>query len=171
MSTTKVNTSDHVQGSPSAPVLLVEYADYQCPYCGMAYPIIKKLQKHFGDKMVFVFRNYPLQDLHPFAVQAAVAAEAANLQGKFWEMHDLIFENQRHLDKESLVGYAEKIGLNIEKFKQAFNDPALIKKIESDIASGNKAEVEGTPAFFVNGNYFTGNWTTKEFQDYIESEL
>lgn len=168
MSQIKINESDHIQGSPEAPVVLVEYADYQCPYCGQAYSIIKQLQKRFGDKMAFVFRNYPIQELHPFAVHAALAAEAAKLQGKFWEMHDIIFENQRHLDDSSLLKYAKEIGLDIPKFEKDFSSTTTIQKIQKDVQSGNDVTVQGTPAFFINGKFFPGNWTSTEFPDMLE---
>lgn len=169
MSAVKINSSDHVQGSLSAPIVLVEYADYQCPYCAQAYPIIQQLQKKFGDKMVFVFRNYPIQELHPYALHAAIAAETANLQGKFWEMHDIIFQNQRKLDDDSLMKYAKEIGLDLEKFKNDFGSKTTVSKVKEDMESGNELGVQGTPAFYVNGKFFTGNWTSIEFVDYLDS--
>lgn len=169
MSTIKINSSDHIQGSPSAPIILVEYADYQCPYCGQAYPIIKQLQKKFGEDMAFVFRNYPIQELHPYALHAAIAAETASLQGKFWEMHDIIFEHQRFLGDDAIIDYAERVGLDVEKFKNDFGSKQTVSKVEEDMESGNGAGVQGTPAFFVNGKYFTGNWTTSEFMEYLQS--
>lgn len=171
MSSIKIEASDHIQGSTSAPIVLVEYADYQCPYCGQAYPIIKQLQKKFGENMAFVFRNYPIQELHPYALHVAIAVETASLQGKFWEMHDMIFENQRNLDDQSLVDYARRIGVDTEKFENDFGSKATVNKVEKDMESGNEAGVQGTPAFFVNGKYFTGNWTTSEFMEYLESLL
>lgn len=169
MNTVKVNSTDHVSGSLSAPILLVEYADYQCPYCGQAHTIIQKLRRRFGDKLTFVFRNFPLEQLHAHAIHAAIAAEAAALQGKFWEMHDILFENQRHLDDSSLLLYAEKIGLDLSRFKEDFGNEQVIKKVEDDMESGDKAGVEGTPSFFVNGKFFNGNWTSPEFEEYLES--
>jgi protein-disulfide isomerase len=169
MSLEKVSGSDHIQGSANAPIVLVEYGDYQCPYCGQAYYIVKNLQKKLGDKLQFVFRNYPLTDLHPHALHAAIAAETAAIEDKFWEMHDIVFENQRRLDDQSLVGYAQKIGLDAEKFKKDFGGDPSKEKVREDVASGNKAGVEGTPTFFVNGKYFDGNWTNEEFLEYLES--
>ncbi|MDR2954489.1 MAG: DsbA family protein, partial [Prevotella sp.] len=96
---------DHVQGKPNAPVELIEYGDYQCPYCGKAYYIIKDIQEKMGDNLKFVFRNFPLTDLHEYALHAALASEAAGLQGKFWEMHDTLFENQRYLNDGDIVKY------------------------------------------------------------------
>jgi protein-disulfide isomerase len=169
MSTVKVTDSDHKLGADNAPVVLVEYADYQCPYCGEGYYIVKNLQKKLGDKLQFVFRNYPLTDLHPHALHAALAAETAALEGKFWEMHDKIFENQRRLDDSSLLAYAEAVGLDGAKFQKDFSNPAVVEKVQQDVNSGNAAGVDGTPYFFVNGKLFEGNWQTNDFLEYLES--
>jgi len=107
-----VSSKDHFQGNENARIELLEFGDYQCPHCGRAYPIIKSIQKKLGKELKFVFRNFPLAEIHPNAVHAALAAEAASAQGKFWEMHDIIFENQSRLDDASLFRYGEKIGLN-----------------------------------------------------------
>src|SRR5258708_12350274 len=114
--TPPVLARDHVEGSEDAPLTLVEYGDYQCPYCGAAYPVVKRLQKALGKKLRFVFRNFPLTQAHPYALIAAEAAEAAALQGKFWEMHDLLFEQQTFLEPDIIPLWAKKIGLNLEKF-------------------------------------------------------
>ena len=106
-----VNSKDHIQGNKNAPLELVEYGDYQCPHCGRAYPIIKAVQEAMGDNLKFVFRNFPLSEVHPDAFKAAVAAEAAALQHKFWEMHDIIYENQELLDWENLLSYAKRLDL------------------------------------------------------------
>src|SRR5438445_9734641 len=111
--TPPVSARDHIEGHEDAPVTLVEYGDYQCPYCGAAYPVVKRLQKKLGKKLRFVFRNFPLTQMHPFAMVAAGAAEAAALQGKFWEMHDLIFEQQRYLTPDIIPEWAKKIGLDL----------------------------------------------------------
>lgn len=165
----KPTSADHIQGAPSAPVVLIEYADYQCPYCRQAYYIVKKLQQKFGDELTFVFRNFPLVQLHPQALHAAMAAEAAGKQEKFWEMHDIIFENQRSLSDDSFLTYAREIGLDINKFKEDFASDEVLAKIEEDLRSGRKAGVEGTPSFFINGRFFDGNWTTSELDEYIEA--
>src|SRR5215467_3841244 len=112
--TPPVSEKDHIQGNPNAPIELLEYGDYQCPHCGRAYPIVKKLQETFGAKLKFIFRNFPLAKIHPEATIAAVATEAAARQEKFWEMHDILFENQQDLSREALVKYAARLGLNIE---------------------------------------------------------
>src|SRR5258705_8279132 len=114
--TLPVTERDHIQGPASAPITLVEYGDYQCPYCGAAYPVVKRLQKKMGKNLRFVFRNFPLTQAHPYAMVAAEAAEAADLQGKFWEMHDLLFEQQQSLSPDIIPEWAKKIGLDVEKF-------------------------------------------------------
>src|ERR1700757_3232908 len=112
-----VGPDDHSQGPADAPVVLVEYGDYQCPHCGHAYPIVKRIQKKMGGSLQFVFRNFPLAESHPNAVHAAIASEAAGLQHKFWEMHDHLFEYQSRLDDESLVKYAARLTLDVEQFE------------------------------------------------------
>ena len=113
-----VNEQDHSRGPASAPVTLVEYGDYQCPYCGQAYPVIQKLLARMGSKVRFVFRNFPLQEIHPNAQMAAEAAEAAGAQGKFWEMHDRLYEHQKELKQENLIRHAGAIGLDVNRFKE-----------------------------------------------------
>ncbi len=115
-----LNNKDHFQGNENAAIELVEYGDYQCPHCGRAYPIIKSIQEKMGDDLKFVFRNFPLAQIHPNAVHAAIATEAAGLQGKFWEMHDFIFEHQGREDDSSLVRYANILKLNVQQFEADF---------------------------------------------------
>lgn len=165
-----VNKEDHIQGPENAPVTLIEYADYQCPYCKRANIIVKKLQKELGDKLRFVFRNFPLSELHPYAVHAAVAAEVAGGMGKFWEMHDILFENQMALDDASLVKYAQKIGLDSSTFENDFSKEQYIGKVQKDYESGLQNRVDGTPAFFVNGELYEGDWTGNEFVEYLCSK-
>jgi protein-disulfide isomerase len=167
----KVSNADHIQGSSSAPIILVEYGDYQCPYCRKANRIVKQLQENLGNQLTCIFRNYPLQDLHPNALHAAIAAETANIQGKFWEMHDMIFENQRNLDDSSLISYAKEIGLDVTQFEKDFGSQPTVEKVEEDINSGNRFGVEGTPTFFVNGKFFSGDWSSDEFLDYLKTLL
>src|SRR6266480_1057391 len=106
---------DHIQGPPDAPVTLVEYGDYECPYCGAAYPVIKEVQARMGDRLRFVFRNFPITTSHPHS-EHAEAAEAAATQGKFWEMHDHLYENQQRLTDPDLHAYAEEVGLDVAQF-------------------------------------------------------
>jgi protein-disulfide isomerase len=146
-----VGKRDHIQGSLSAVVTLVEYGDYQCPFCGDAYPIIKKLQKHFGDQLRFAFRNFPLARIHAYAQRAAEAAEAAGAQGKFWEMHDYLFEHQEALDAANLVKAAGTLGLDKVKFDREVAEHVYADRVQADIQSGNDSGVGGTPTIFING--------------------
>lgn len=151
-----VSATDHIQGSTKAPLEIVEYGDYQCPYCGAAYPVIKEIQEKFGNQIKFVFRNFPLSEIHEHANAAALAAEAANLQGKFWEMHDIIYEHQNRLDGEHLLAMAKKIGLNENQFQHDIQSGALQQRIDADLESGMRSGVNGTPSFYINGNKFDG---------------
>ncbi|PZR25265.1 MAG: disulfide bond formation protein DsbA [Citrobacter freundii] len=166
-----VSEKDHIQGNPSAQIELVEYGDYQCPHCGHAYPIIKEVQQALGDQLKFVFRNFPLAEIHPYARLAAVATEAANRQGKYWEMHDIIFENQQNLHFTHLVEYAKRLGLDIDQFKADLDDPDLMEIVESDFESGVRSGVNGTPTFFVNGHKYSGNWEPAPFISFLKSQL
>jgi protein-disulfide isomerase len=166
-----VSSKDHIQGKDTAPIELVEYGDYQCPHCGHAYPIIKKVQRSLGGDLKFVFRNFPLSESHPDAFNAAVAAEAAGLQHKFWEMHDIIFENQRALDFESLFFYAKTIGLDLERFKNDIQKNIVANKVEQDFESGVRSGVNGTPSFFINEKKYNGDWEEHVFDQYLKSLL
>lgn len=165
----KINNKDHVQGPKNASLELIEYGDYQCPYCGKAYYVIKEVQKELGDQLTFVFRNFPLTELHPYAMHAAMAAEVAAGQDKFWEMHDMLFENQRSLADPALIEYTQQIGLDTTKFEQDFGKDEYFEKINEDYKSSVRCNVQGTPAFFVNGEEFTGNWMEPEFAEYLRS--
>jgi len=154
-----VSTWDHAQGPADAAVTLVEYGDYQCPYCGNAHPIVKALQKKFAKTLRVVFRNFPLTHAHQYAMAAAEIAEAAALQGKFWEMHDWLYEHQRALEPENLLKGAAHLKLDAAKIKTAIESGDIAKKIEADFNSGVKSGVNGTPAFYINGEKFDGNWT------------
>ncbi len=165
----KINDSDHILGPKNAPVELVEYADYQCPYCKKAHYIIKNLKEKMGDNLTFVFRNFPLSELHANAVDAAIAAEAAAKQGKFWEMNDLLFENQVYLNDYNLIEYAEELQLDISVFQSDFSSEECYQKVQNDYETGIKNGVQGTPTFFINGQRFEGNWTTPEFIEFMES--
>jgi protein-disulfide isomerase len=166
-----VNKKDHIQGNITAPIELLEYGDYQCPHCGRAYPIIKNVQRRFGDDLKFVFRNFPLSEMHPDALNAALAAEAAGLQNKFWEMHDIIYENQQDLGLESLFSYAKTIGLDLQRFENDFQKEALRTKVEDDFESGVRSGVNGTPTFFINGKKYVGEWEEHTLSQYLKSLL
>ena len=153
-----VSREDHSQGAAGAEITLVEYGDFQCPDCGMAYPMVKKLQKHFGKRMRFVFRHFPLVEIHPMAEPAAEATEFAAAEGKFWEMHDAIFEHQTRLSVSMLTRQAEALGLDGEAAKEAIEDERFAERIEADSTGGAKAGVHGTPTFFINGERYEGEW-------------
>src|SRR5712664_3968596 len=143
---------DHIQGDPKALLTLVEYGDYQCPFCGAAYPEVKKAQKELGAKLRFVFRNFPLTNVHEFAMNAAETAEAAATQGKFWEMHDFLYEHQRTLGDQSVaLGYAKKLGLDTQRFEREIAQHVNQKRIKEDFSGGVRSGVNGTPTFYVNG--------------------
>lgn len=165
----KVNEKDHIQGATNAPIELVEYADYECPYCRKAYYMIKEAQKALRHNLKFVFRNFPLSDMHPYALHAAVAAEVAGAQKKFWEMHDMLFENQDYLEDRYLLEYAREIDLNTKEFEEDFQKDEFYKKIENDYNSGIKSGVEGTPTFYINGRQYSGNWMSHQFIEDLKS--
>lgn len=142
---------DHIQGAPDAAVTLLEYGDYECPYCGAAYPVVKELQEAMGDALRFVFRNFPITTSHPHAEQAAEAAEAAAAQDRFWPMHDLLYENQQRLEDEDLVGYASRLGLDVERFERELDDHVHADRVREDFMSGVRSGVNGTPTFYING--------------------
>jgi protein-disulfide isomerase len=129
----------------------VEYGDYQCPYCGQAYPMVKELQKRLGKRLRFVFRNFPLSTMHPHAEHAAEAAEAAGAHGKFWEMHDALYENQEALDDGDLVKYAVAVGLDPARFTSEMAKHTPAARVREDFMSGVRSGVNGTPTFFING--------------------
>ncbi|HET7565772.1 MAG TPA: thioredoxin domain-containing protein [Gemmatimonadaceae bacterium] len=152
------NEHDHTQGPTDAPVTLVEYGDYECPHCGRAYPIVKDLQARMGDRLRFVYRNFPLTESHPYAEHAAEAAEAAGEQGDFWPMHDTLFEHQDALDDEHLVRYAAELGLDAREIAREIEDGAHVARIRADFMSGVRSGVNGTPTFFINLVRFDGAW-------------
>jgi protein-disulfide isomerase len=152
-----VNTKDHAQGSDTAPVTLVEYADYECPYSRLAYHVVKGLQRELGDQLRFVYRNFPLREIHPHAQHAAEAAEAAAQQGWFWEMHDYLFEHQYALDDEHLRQYATSLGLDALRFDQDMAQHRYAGRIEGDLLGGVQSGVRGTPTFFINEVRFEGS--------------
>jgi len=146
-----VGERDHIQGPATAPISLVEYGDYQCPYCGQAYPIVKELQDRLGKKLRFVFRNFPLSTMHPHAEHAAEAAETAGVHGKFWEMHDRLYENQEALDDGALVEYASALGIDQTQFTSEMTKHTQAARVREDFMSGARSGVNGTPTFFING--------------------
>jgi protein-disulfide isomerase len=159
-----VSENDHIQGSKNAPVTLLEYGDYQCPHCGRACSIIQQVQQHYGAQLRFVFRNFPLTEIHPLAEPAAEAAEFAGSHKRFWEMHDEIYENQLHLNLQLLFELAELLGLPVEDLQNALANHQFLPKIRTDFLSGVRSGVNGTPTFFINGVRHDGSY---EFEDLV----
>jgi protein-disulfide isomerase len=153
-----VSERDHSQGNLTAPLTLVEYGDYECPYCGAAYPVVKQVQHRLENRLRFVFRNFPLTQVHPHAQSAAEAAEAAGAQGAFWEMHDTLYENQDALDDLGLVQYAATIGLDVSKFELDLTAHTYTGRVREDFQSGVHSGVNGTPTFFINGRRHDGSY-------------
>jgi protein-disulfide isomerase len=147
---------DHIQGSSEALIALLEYGDYECPACGQAHPLVKAIQQQLGDDLCFAFRNFPLTNVHPHAEHAAEAAEAAGAQGSFWEMHDLLFENQDALEDEALAEYAAALGLDEMRLIREVLSGAYAGRVREDFKSGVRAGVNGTPTFFINGERYDG---------------
>jgi protein-disulfide isomerase len=160
---------DHIQGPANAPLELVEYGEYQCQFCAKAYPIIKRVQQNMKGTLRFVFRNFPLTQQHPDALNAAKAAEAAALQGRFWQMHDMLFENREYLDYDSLMQYAVELRLNPNRFARDFRNRKVESKILEDFESGVRSGVNGTPTFFINGVRFDGDWSYYSLMQVLRS--
>ena len=164
-----VSHRDHTAGAAGAPVTLVEYGDYECPHCGRAYPIIKAIQQRLGERLRFVFRNFPLKEAHPHAEHAAQAAEAAAEAGKFWEMHDTLFEHQNALDDQSLARYAEAVGAGAGRIEAALAEQTYSRRVREDFLSGVRSGVNGTPTFFINGARYDGPWDEDDLVDALEA--
>ena len=147
---------DHIQGPIDAPIKLLEYGDYECPFCGQAYPVVKEIQKRLGKRLCFAFRNFPLINSHPNAEHAAEAAEAAAVQGRFWEMHDVLFENQEALEDRDLARYAAALGLDAQRLMTEVMSGAHVLRVREDFHSGARSGVNGTPTFFINGARYDG---------------
>ena len=153
-----VGEDDHSAGPASAPVTLVEYGDFECPHCGRAYPIVKAVQRRLGTRLRFVFRHFPLTELHPHAQHAAEAAEAVAAQGKFWEMHGRLFERQFALEDEQLVEYALDLGLDAPRVARELAAHTYKPQVRDDFMSGVRSGVNGTPTFFINGVRYDYTW-------------
>ncbi|MDM0015875.1 DsbA family protein [Variovorax sp. J22P168] len=156
--TASINERDHLRGSPDAPVVLVEYGDFECPYCGAAYGVVKKLEQDLPDTLAVVFRQFPLVSVHPHAQLAAEAAEAAGAQGRFWKMHDLLFEHQDALAPADLLRYAAALHLDLNRFAGDLSGHVFLPKVQDDMKGGLQSGVKGTPAFFINGVLHRGGY-------------
>jgi protein-disulfide isomerase len=174
-----ISSTDWTQGSPTAKVSLIEYGDYECPACGAYYPIVKQLLSDYGNQVYFAFRNFPLYTIHPDAGIASQAAEAAGLQGKFWQMHDLLYTNQStwSIVSPSVVvaqyfdGYATSLGMNVAKFDSDMNSSAVMNKIQADVNSGTTAQIDHTPTFFVNNTQIENPTSYDDFKSVLDAAL
>jgi len=150
----------HARGPKNAPVTLVEFADFECPFCGAAYPVVKRLEETFGDRLRVAFYEFPLRTVHPYAELAAEAAEAAGAQNMFWEMHDTLFEHQQSLGPRDIDRYAKAIGIpDLGRFEQELGSHQYAGRIDRSIAFGESMDVEGTPAFYINGSPFEDEYS------------
>jgi protein-disulfide isomerase len=169
-----VNERDHSQGTSDAPITLVHYGDFECPYSAAARVAVKKAQDLLQGQVRYVFRPFPLFDIHPHALTAAEAAEAAAAQGKFWEMYDLLFVNQDHLEPKDLAYYAKHLGLELARFEKDMDEHRYLEAIQASIENGKRGGAHGTPTFFINGQFFDnrmGLWDVSTLLEAIETTL
>lgn len=166
-----VNTRDHRRGGPNAAVTLVEYGDYQCPFCAIANPIVRSLENLYGHTLCVVFRHFPLVEVHPFAAPAAEAAEYAGDNGMFWEMHDAIYLNQHRLSMQLLFSIAGTLGLSQMGLRDSIARSLHSDKIQADFMGGVRSGVNGTPSFFVNGLRHQGGLTAPELAASIQNAM
>ena len=167
--TPPVNDRDHILGPPDAPVTLLEYGDFECPYCGMAYPIVESVRRRMGDNLRFVFRHFPLTQIHPHAQHAAELAEAAGERGKFWQMHGILYQNQHALEDRDLVGYAAQIDIPPEWAASALRTHEFAPRVREQFMSGVRSGVNGTPTFFINGVRHDGGWDERSLLAAVQS--
>jgi protein-disulfide isomerase len=153
-----VSERDHSQGPATPAVTLVQYGDYECPYTRRSTWVVQAIQQELGDQVRFVYRNFPLTQIHPHALHAALAAEAAAAQGKFWEMHDYLFHHQHMLEDADLAQFAEVVGLDRQQYARDMAEQRGLARIEEDVESGERSGVQGTPTFFINGVLYRGSW-------------
>jgi protein-disulfide isomerase len=166
-----VTPADHILGPAGAPVTLVEYGDYECGFCGLAHPIVKLVQQHFGKRLRFVFRHFPMSQIHPNAESAAESAEYAGAHGQFWEMHDGIYENQDRLGLPLLFALAGALGLSETGLRSALVNGEYAPRVRTDFLGGVRSGVNGTPTFFINGRRHDGSYEFDDLAAAIEMVL
>ena len=166
-----VSAIDHMLGPAHAPVTVVEYGDFECPNCKQAAPAVKHLLGQFADRVRLVYRHFPLEEVHPHALLAAQAAEAAGGQGKFWQMHDLLFENQRHLKLRQLRGHAERLELDMTRFNTEMDDEIHLQRVREHVEGGNRSGVRATPTFFINGQIQDVSFGLRALVNGVEAAL
>jgi protein-disulfide isomerase len=169
--TVPVGSTDHILGPEHAPVTVVEYGDFECPNCKQAAPAVKLLLERFANRVRFAYRHFPLADVHPHATAAAEAAEAAGAQGRFWPMHDLLFENSSRLKPNQLRTYAERVGLDMTRYTAEMDDEVYLQRVREHVDSGLKSGVRGTPGFFVNGAILDVSFGLRALNDAVEAAL
>jgi protein-disulfide isomerase len=168
---TPINKNDHIRGPMNAAITLVEYGDYQCPHCGMAHPIVNRVQARFRDSLRFVYRHFPLREVHPLAEIAAASAEFAGAAGLFWEMHDALFENQSVLSIPTIFMIADQLRLPEVLLRNALETGRYADKVRSDFIGGVRSGVNGTPAFFINGVRHDGSYDFASLTSAIQLRL
>jgi protein-disulfide isomerase len=166
-----VGPTDHSRGPDHAPIVLVEYGDFECPNCKQAAPTVEMLLRRFEEQVRFVFRHFPLLDVHPHALAAAEAAECAGAQGKFWEMHAQLFEHQTHLDRKHLLRYGAELALDVARFTADFDDEVYRQRVLEHVDSGKRSGVRGTPGFFVNGRIVDVSFGLQLLLEAVEDAL
>ncbi len=166
-----VSAADHTLGAERSPVTVVEYGDFECPTCKQAAPAVKLMLERFGSSTRFVFRHFPVESAHPHAMHAAQAAEAAGGQGQFWQMHDLLFENQRHLEIGNLRQYAERLQLDMPRFIAELDDEIYLQRVREHIEGGMRSHVRGTPTFYINGVIQDVSFGMHALIDGVQAEL
>lgn len=166
-----VGAVDHMLGPVHAPVTIVEYGDFECPNCKQAAPAVRLLVERFADRIRLVYRHFPLEEVHPHAMLAAQAGEAAGGQGKFWQMHDLLFDNQNHLKLRQLRGYAERLELDMTRFNADMDDEIYLQRIREHIDGGSRSGVRATPTFFINGTIQDVSFGLHSLVDGVEAAL
>lgn len=165
------NKNDHYLGDLRSPVMLVEYGDYECPYCARLAPVIDRLMKEYAGEICYVYRHFPLTDIHTHAALAALGAEAAGKQGLFWEMHRKLYKNSGNLSTEKIIGFADELQLDRERFLRDLDNEEFIEHIRQDLSSGDHSGAEGTPAFFINGIRYDAENNYESLRAEIDSVL
>lgn len=169
--TVPIGDGDHVAGPRTAPVTLLEYGDYECPFCGAAHTVVHKVRTMLGHELRFAYRHFPLGQIHPHAFVAAEAAEAAGAQGMFWEMHDILFTHQDRLGAEDLLEYAQRLGLDLPRFTRELASHTHASTVRAHFSSGVRSGVNGTPTFFINGYRHNGGYDLPSLLEALRAEL
>ncbi len=165
-----LDAADHVSGPADAPYELLMYGDFQCPYCTAAQSILRRVRDRLGGRLRFAFRHFPLSEIHPDAWRAAEAAEAAGAQGSFWEMHDALYANGGRFGESDLAALADRIGLDVERFRAELAAGAYTDRVQRDLDAGHAAGVAGTPAFFVNGRLHNESFDARSLVEALTSD-